>query len=93
MGATALSPYASDCEILMRSVFALTLVVASLASPAANARTRYPELMSNYDLSFAACKAGSRPACSKRDLYWRELRDAGYTLRQDPTNPNGYVWE
>ena len=75
----------------------LVLIVFGLITTA-EARTRYPEVMSEYDVANAACKAGpaeapkTRSACKTRDLKWRELRDAGYTLERDETNPNGYVW-
>lgn len=77
-------------------IFVATL---ALATSGAHARSIYPEIMSRFDLAHAACQGGperapeTRKACRERDTYWRQLRDAGYTLQRDPTNPNGYVWQ
>ncbi|MBB5762165.1 hypothetical protein HNR01_001785 [Methylorubrum rhodesianum] len=83
---------------MKRSALAITVAMV-LAASAAEARTIFPELMSRFDIAHAACQSGperapeTRRACRERDTYWRKLRDAGYTLHRDPTNPNGYVWQ
>ena len=83
---------------MRRSALALTIMLTVSAS-IAEARTVYPEIMSRFDLAHAACQGGperapaTRKACRERDTYWQQLRDAGYTLQRDQSNPNGYVWQ
>lgn len=81
----------------MRTSIALAVLLL-LAGPS-QARMVYPEWMAGFDLAYSACRDGApaaaqtKKACRDRDRYWAMLRDAGFTLRRDETNPNGYVWD